>query len=150
MSSSTYSARIYPDNVLRLSVLGIAAVFGAVGAWIIVGLPWPAVFRWLLGTAWLALLSFDAFRLGRRYSNARLYVIHPGGDVDVASRRGRTSRARLAAGTTVYAGLAWLRFRHPGGGSWGELVCRPAGGDKRLKNKDWRRLQVICRHLSAC
>ena len=148
-SSSTYSARIIPDRALRACVFGVMATCGLAGVWVIAGLPWSPVVR-MLGVAWAASLVADGFRLGRGYSDARSYVVRADGDADVISPDGPACRARLAAGTTVYAGFAWLRFERPGGGSWGELVRRPSDDGKHLKNKDWRRLQVICRHLSAC
>jgi hypothetical protein len=90
------------------------------------------------------------YRCSQSVSKALAYEISGDGSVRVLTSAGRSFAARIAPGTTVAGRFAWLRFRSPGLRAWGELVIGPPGVDKQLKNKDWRHLQVICRHLSAC
>ena len=149
-SSSTYSARISPEYRLRIAVLALSVALGFAGAVIVVTLPWPPPARLALLLGWAAGMLLRVAQQRRAFRSVRAYVIHPGGDVEVVSADGRATSARLVDGTTVFAGLAWLRFGTARGRRWGELVRAPRGGGKRLKNKDWRRLQVICRHLGAC
>jgi len=54
------------------------------------------------------------------------------------------SGASIEAGSVVLWHFAWLRFRTENGRRHVELMRR-----KTAQNKDWRRLQVIWRHLGA-
>lgn len=150
MSSSTYSSRISPDDGARRIVLAVAAGLSAAGLVSIALLPfaWPA--RAGLAAVWLLASALRSYYYRQSLSKASGYEILADGSVRVLGGAGRSYAARIAPGTTIAGRFAWLRFRSAGAGTWGELVIGPRGVDKQLKNKDWRRLQVICRHLSAC
>ena len=148
--SSTYSARITPEPALRLVVFVVSGGLGAAGAWVVLGLPWPIAARLVAVSLWLGWVSAGIGRQWRGFATAGRYVIRPGGDVDVIAPGGRRRPAQLVDGTTVFSRIAWLRVRTADGRGWGELIRHPGAADKRLKNKEWRRLLVICRHPGAC
>ncbi len=150
MSSGMYSARITPEKRGRRTVVGLGVCLAALGLLSLGMLPVGWSLRAGLWAAWLLLSVVGILRHRRHSALARGYEIGCDGSVRVLTGGGRSFVTRLTAGTTVYPRMAWLRFRSSGRGRWGELVLYPPECDKRLKNKEWRRLQVICRHLSAC
>ena len=150
MLSTTYSARISPEPRARFCVFGVALGCCVAALISIASLPAPWPWRAALACAWLLGSVVGLRRYQYAVRSALEYDIRSDGGVRVLAAAGRSFEAQLTAGTTVTAGFAWLRFASPGRLSWGEFVLRPSAADKRLKNKDWRRLQVICRHLPAC
>ena len=56
-----------------------------------------------------------------------------------------TCAVTVLPGSIVLPELAWLRIRAENGDTWGELVA----GNHR-QSKEWRRFQVIFRHLNTC
>lgn len=142
-SSTGYSSEIVPDARLRRAVaaagcacLLLAPVLGSV-------LPW----EWRLQAtgAVVVLTAAELTRLLRGQRLAGRYRLYGDGSLEVFTPDGGRRLARLAAGSVLLPGIAWLRFRAPDGRIWAELVT----GNPR-KNKDWRRLCVIFRLSTAC
>ena len=150
MLSSTYSTTIIPDARARCFLYFVSAACALAGVVAITLWPWSPGVRAAGSLLWLAYWSTSFTYHLRAVAGIRTYVVSEDGAVRVISAGGRSKMAYLRAGTTVGGGSAWLRFECPGHRPWSELVIGPAGADKQLKNKDWRRLQVICRHLPAC
>lgn len=145
MSSARYCSTIQPDRRLRRVVIGVALLLLASGVICIVALPLNALWRLLLSTAWLVVTGIEMALLLAAYRKSTGYRLYADGSIDVMTSGGRQRRASVAAGGVVLPGIAWLRIRLPGGRCWGELIA-----DNPRKNKDWRRLQVICRLLGPC
>ena len=145
MSSSRYSSTVRPDKRLRLVVLGLGLLLSAVGAWTIVMLPLAVHWRALMLLFWVAVTAVEAAILLYAY---RLYIgyrLYADGTIEMTTAAGDHRLGRFAAGSVILPGIAWLRIRPAAGPAWGELIA----GNSR-KNKEWRRLQVVCRLLGAC
>ena len=121
---------------LTFALLGLAVI-------LLAALPgWPG---WLGAVIWLAFSVIGGLRLSRRYRRVVSYRLYADGSVEFSNRDGSRSVGRLAPGTVLLPRLAWLRLRGPNRAIWGELVA----GDSRT-DEQWRRFQVICRHVAAC
>lgn len=107
-------------------------------------LPIDGVFKLLGAAAWLAVGGRDLWLIAKGYKQCEHIRVHHDGSVQVRAADGRCVTATLSAGSIVTAGLAWLRIELPGGRQY-RLLLR----GKAMENKDWRRLQVIWRHLGA-
>lgn len=119
----------------------LAAIAGAA---VIVLLPLAAFLRAAIAVAWLA-CCFREWRSSRRgHARTRAVRLCGDGGIEVRLVGEGWQPAALAPGSVVLPGIAWLRIAAPGGLCHGELVT----GNCR-KNKDWRRLQVIWRHVGA-
>ncbi len=145
MSSATFSSEIRPDPILRGIVLGSGLVFAILGAITIALMPLSLALRTPAIVAWMALAVFE-WRLARNaYRNSRCYRLYADGSIDIITADGGRRAAVYAAGSVILPGAAWLKVRAVDGRSWGELIA----GNTR-ESKDWRRFQVICRHVAAC
>jgi len=114
------------------------------GAVVILGLPIDArigaaaVSLWcLIGGAELRFIS----SAHKRFSRIRIFS---DGDFELLDRNGNWQTAKRASGCVVLPRLAWLRLQPANGRCYRELVR----GDSR-ESKQWRRLQVIWRHLGT-
>jgi len=141
---TTFSITLLADAVARRIVLvsGACACLGGVAA--IVAMPLDVVGKWLGVIAWL-LVGGNELRLTvSRYRDCRRLRIEPGGSIEVGGRDGSWRAATLCPGSLVLRRWAWLRFDAGEGRRHQELFRRRAA-----KTEDWRRLQVIWRHLGA-
>ncbi len=114
------------------------------GALAVAALPAATPWKALGLVAWLAVGGRDLWLIASGYKQCARVRLHHDGNVQVFSDRGQSAAATLCAGSVVTAGFAWLRIELAGGRRLGLLVRRKAS-----ENKDWRRLQVIWRHLGA-
>ncbi|HEY5643502.1 MAG TPA: hypothetical protein VIS31_11570 [Woeseiaceae bacterium] len=143
MSSSAYFAEIRPDALLRGVVLVSGAGLALSGVFLILLLPVHGGWRALLclGWAWQCLAELRAFRAGfRRCRALRLFA---DGRVLVETRDGWRSAA-LLHGSVLLEGAGWLHVQLERGPRWAELVR--AGSNRAT---DWRRLQVLWRHIGG-
>ncbi|HNP34635.1 MAG TPA: hypothetical protein PKK10_02170 [Woeseiaceae bacterium] len=145
MSSASYSASIQPDIRLRAIVLGSGALLGITGVLITCQLPVTAPWRWLAVLLWLGFGLAECLRTLVSYRERHRYILYAGGAMDIIMRDGTRATGSLAAGSLVLPTIAWLCVRASSGRCCGELVRGNAHS-----NEDWRRLQVICRHPTAC
>jgi len=145
MSSSRYCSTIHPDQRLRLAVLGLGALLLAFGTWTIAGLPLALYWRSPLLLTWVAMAGAEIALLSRAYRLHSCYRIYADGTIEMTTAGSGRRLGAFAAGSVVLPGIAWLRIRPVVGRAWGELIV----GNSR-KNKEWRRLQVICRLVGAC
>ena len=125
-------------------VLGTGASALVCGALAIATLPAGMSWKSLGVASWLAVGSRDLWLIAAGYKRCARIRLHPEGSVQIFSYRGHAAAATLCAGSIVTAGFAWLRIELAGGRRLGLLLRRNAS-----ENKDWRRLQVIWRHLGA-
>ncbi len=145
MSSAIFSSRIRPEAGLRAVVLGSGLAFALVGVAIIAYLPLALQWRAAGAAAWLSASAFEWILVARAYRDSRSYTVFADGSIDIESAGGARMAAVFAAGSVVLPGIAWLRLRAADGRQWGELIRGNSGEDE-----DWRRFQVICRHVAAC
>ena len=144
MSSNTFSSDLAPDASLRRIVLGsgIAGAAGSVAA--IAVLPFAVHWRVATCLLWLLICGRDLWLIATAYRSCARMRIMATGEMLVYGRDGCCTGATLGAGSVVLRHFAWLRFRAENGRRHVELLrCTTA------RNKDWRRLQVIWRHLGA-
>ena len=125
-----------------------------------------ALLAYLLGTVTICSLSIDV-RLGalgvtvwslqggiqwRLISSAhkrfRRLRIHCDGAAELLDNSGEWHSAIICKECIVLSTFAWLKLKPAQGGSYFELLRGDARGPSP-ENKQWRRLQVIWRHLGT-
>jgi hypothetical protein len=143
-SLKPYSARLRIDARARNLVVASGAILGASGLVMISALPFGRlVLGWLLA-GW-SLASAAGLRRAARAGRARgSLVINADGEVRIAGHGMRHDVGYLLPGSLVVPAAAWLRIEAPVGTRWNELIL-----GCRQDREQWRRFQVICRHLTA-
>jgi len=144
MSSNSYSATLTPDPWLRIFVLGTGCLLQAAGIAIVLTLPLPTVFRALGLLLWVALSAAELRRSERGFDCCSCIRLRCDGSVEVRGGDDEWLSGSLSTGSLVLANHAWLRIRLDDGRQIDELLR----GDAR-RSHDWRRLQVIWRHIGA-
>ena len=144
MSSSTYSAEIAADEQLRRVVLSVGLALALLGALIIIWLPTSLTARVPGLIGWFYWSGRELLTYWKVYARWSVFKVAADGTIDVQGE-GRHATARVLPGSLVLAELAWLRMRADNGDQWGELIA----GNHR-ESEEWRRFQVIFRHLNAC
>ncbi len=119
-----------------LSVLGVG---------VLATMPVPVWIKGITVALWIGYAAASSVTLARRYREVAGYRIFADGSAEIVRHDGRRVVAQLAAGTVILPRFAWLRLKGPAGGPLSELVA----GDSR-SSQQWRRFQVICRHVAAC
>jgi hypothetical protein len=106
----------------------------------------PVGIAWRAGACllWLILCFKELWVLRVAYSRYGLLKIDHSGAVELVSDSGEHHAAVLLPASVVLPGFAWLRLRSSDGLCFGEFLR----GNSR-KDKQWRHLQVIWRHLGA-
>ncbi len=143
-SFTAYSATLRAEPALRRRVLGSGAAFAVTGVVIAGSMPggfWvtgPAVLAWAVWVGAEFTLALCAFR------SSRAFTLLADGSLEVELPDGSRRLGHVAPGGLQLARWAWLRVRLPGRPGWGEPLSM--GGQDR---EQWRRFQVICRHMSA-
>jgi len=144
VSSSTYSAELEPDTVLRAFVVLSGIGLSVIGVLLILLLPLHPVARVVGSGAWLYASWWEIATLVRGFTCCGRLQMAVGGLLTYLDRNGHWCGARLLPGSAVLPRLAWIRYETEGGHRSAELLrgnCRESG--------DWRRLQVIWRHIGA-
>jgi len=121
---------------------GIAAAIGGIIA--VVSLPFALGWRALGAGLWALACCYELRAITCAHRNCHLVRIEQDGNILVTMTDGSCMPATLSAGSVVLASFAWLRFTAENGRRHVELFRRESPG-----SKDWRRLQVIWRHLGA-
>ena len=144
-SSARYSSEILPERRLRLIVVGSGLALSLLGAAVLAAMPLNLWLK-LAGIAgWLAYSVWSGLKILGRYRSVVRYRIFADGTVELVRADGHIVSGRLGPGTVLLPRLAWLRVSLPAGGAMAELLA----GDPRT-SQQWRRFQVICRHVAAC
>lgn len=144
MSSNAYSAELRPEPCLRLVVLVAGIVLFLAGSLLVLLLPITFGFKVTLAFIWLIICGYEWSSNRLAYSRGGSLRVDSGGGIERKCRDGCWRPAKLAAGSVVTPRLAWLRISVGRGQRYGELFR----GDAR-ENVDWRRFQVIWRHIGA-
>lgn len=144
MLSGTFSAELRCDETLRRVVMlsGVAAV--GLGVAVIVTLPLHASLKLLAVAGWLAAGGIEYYRMRRAYALFVSVRIDANGDAWLCDRAGNWRGAQLLSGSVLMRRYGWLRVASHDGIRYAE----PLKGHCR-KSPDWRRLQVVWRHVGA-
>ena len=143
-ASTSYSAEIRPDRRLRRVVLVTGALLFLAGLALVPFVAVATVLKIVLAVAWVGLCGREWWALRRAYAAGGALRIAAGGEVERRSRDGTWEPARLCAGSVVLPRIAWLRIAPRGAPPYAELVW-----PETCRSEDWRRLQVIWRHIGA-
>ncbi len=144
MSSHTYSTELQPDPRLRRIVLVYGIIATAVGLVLLATLPLALSWRAIAAVAWLLVSVRQLLVIAKGYKRCKRIRIEHNGTVTLWAADGCWFPATLIPGSVVLSKVAWLRFRAEDGQQFAELIC-----EKSARNKGWRRLQVIWRHVGA-
>ena len=125
-----------------VTATGLAAILGGCAA--ILGLPFGTGWRTLLAAAWLAVGAREVWGIVQGFRHCSRIRIEHTGRLLVFDAAQCCTAATLSAGSVLLRDIGWLRFRTEDGRQHAELVRR-----KTAQSEDWRRLQVIWRHLGA-
>jgi hypothetical protein len=93
---------------------------------------------------WLAFGRFELQRMQLGFDGCVSIHLFPDGQIAVLDIDSEWSRGNLQTGSVVLDNFAWLRLRTDDGRCFAELIR----GDAR-QSHNWRRLQVIWRHIGA-
>ena len=143
-ASTSYSAEITPDARLRRFVLLSGAALFLAGLVFVALLAVSTGLKGLVALTWVGLCGYEWLAFRRGYTGNRALRIAAGGSVERQCHDGTWQPARLCAGSLVLTRFAWLRVAPHGARPYAELVS--AAGHE---SENWRRLQVIWRHIGA-
>jgi len=96
------------------------------------------------GLVWVAVGRFELRRLTQGFDACKAIRIDSCGDIAILNSDEIWVPARLMTGSILLRKLGWMRLRDQHGQIFLELIR----GDAR-QSQDWRRLQVIWRHIGA-
>jgi len=144
VSSTAYFAEITPDHILRRVVLWSGALLGIAGVLAILILPISPWLRVALAVGWAGASFLELRQLARIWRGCRRLKIDSNGEIQLLDAAGRWRTGSLVSGGVLLRKMGWIRLRDHSGASFGE----PLSGDPRA-SADWRRLQVIWRHIGA-
>lgn len=144
MPSNAYSAELRPDPCLRRLVLCSGAGLGLLGVVAILTLPWPPAWCAAAAVAWAGVVVWELAGLRSAWAECRALRIRADGSAAALGRDGRWRPVALLADGVLLRHCGWIRLR---AGS-GRVFAEPVRGACR-DSHDWRRLQVIWRHVGA-
>ena len=144
MSSKAYSASLTPDPWLRIIVLISGRLLIAAGLVLILTLEFGVAIRATGGILWALLGRFEMRRLQRGFDSCTAIRIYSDGEIAVQNECQEWVPGRLQTGTMILRRFAWMRVQTASG----SRIMEPLQGDARV-SEDWRRLQVISRHIGA-
>ena len=144
MSSNSYSAYLTPDPWLRIVVLTSGRLLLAAGLALILTLDLDAAIRAAGSLFWMAVGRFELRRLQHGFNFCKAVRMHSDGHVEVLNTHMEWQSCCLLSGSLLLRNLAWLRLQPASGPALAELFR----GNAR-DSHDWRRLQVIWRHIGA-
>ena len=98
----------------------------------------------VLAITWIGLCGYEWLAFWRGYAVGGKLRIAAGGLAERQRRDGTWEPSSLCAGSVVLPRVAWLRIAPRHGRPYAELV-----GAGNQGSEDWRRLQVIWRHIGA-
>ena len=144
MSSNSYSASLKPDPWLRIVVSTSGRLLIAAGLALILVFAIDVALRAVGCLVWVAVGRFELRRLEQGFDACRSIRIDSSGEIAILNSDGIWAPARLLTGSVLLRKLGWVRLQDHRGQIFLELIR----GDAR-QSQDWRRLQVIWRHIGA-
>lgn len=142
MSSVKYAACLPVSQTLRSVVLASGALLWLSGIPIVLHWPIDPGWRTVLAIAWSVSGWRELAAMRRAYMTFCNIEVEIGGAITLGDHTHVSATAELLPGSILLGRVGWLRLKTAGGLRTAELIY----GNPR-KNKDWRRLQVIWRHL---
>ncbi len=115
-----------------------------VGAVLILVMPLPLLPRIFAAGMWFVASGYDIDRQRRAYSQYRGLRLDCEGRLELKNQHGDWLRARLLPGSLVLRNFGWIRVRD----ERGRVFAEPVRGGCR-DSREWRRLQVLWRHVGA-
>jgi hypothetical protein len=144
VSSTAYSAELKPDPRLRRLVAGSGLLLGIAGLLVILHLPTDLWMRVLACIVWAGTSAREHGQLQRGWADCCALRFTANGDLTVLGADHTWRTARRETGSVLLRKVGWIRLRDHRGVVFAELLS----GDDRT-SPDWRRLQVIWRHVGA-
>ena len=144
MSSTAYFAEFKPDPHLRRLVAASGVLLGIAGVLVILLLPTDLWMRLAACVIWVLTSAREHRQLQRGWADCRALRFTANGELTVLGADQTWRAARQETGSVLLRKLGWIRLRDHRGVVFGELLS----GDDRA-SPDWRRLQVIWRHVGA-
>ena len=144
MSSNAYFAELRPDPALRRLVLCSGAFLAVVGLAVIATLELPVALLLCGAGVWLVVMAAQIRALRHGWHRCRALRLHADGTLAVLGADGAWRPGRLESDGVVLRRWAWIRLRAGSGPAFAE----PLRGSCR-DSRNWRRLQVIWRHIGA-
>lgn len=144
MSSTGYFAEFKPDPHLRRLVAASGVLLGIAGILVILLLPTDLWMRLAACVVWVVTSAREHRQLQRGWADCRALRFTANGELTVLGADQTWRAARRETGSVLLRKFGWIRLRDHRGVVFGELLS----GDARA-SPDWRRLQVIWRHVGA-
>ena len=144
MSSNSFSTCLTPDPWLRIIVVMSGQLLVAAGLVLILMLDLDTAIRALFCLVWIAAGRHELVQIERGFDSLTAVRLSSGGEITVLNNDQEWLPVTLQTGSVVLRNIAWLRLRAANGENFVELLR----GDAR-QSQEWRRLQVIWRHIGA-
>jgi hypothetical protein len=144
VSSNSYSASLTPDPWLRLVVAVSGRLLIAAGLALILVLAIDVMLRAAGCIVWVLVGRWELRQLEQGFDACKGIRIDSSGDAMILNSDENWVPARLLTGSVLLRRLAWIRLQDQSGRIFLELIS----GDAR-QSQNWRRLQVIWRHIGA-
>ena len=129
---------------MRRIVVAAAWVAMSLGLITIVSLPIDGLLRAAGSSIWLIAMGAELILISSAHKQFGRIRVHSDGLVELRDNDGYWQTATIGNGSIVLRRLAWLRLKPASGARYHELLRRNS-----LQSEQWRRLQVIWRHLGA-
>jgi hypothetical protein len=130
--------------MLRRGVLLCGVILGVTGIAVILTMPMHPLALLAACCGWLILCYSELARLHRGYSRCCRLRFGASGEIWLLGTDREWRPARLLSGSILLRRVGWIMLQSAGGGRFAE----PIRGHCR-KDPQWRRLQVIWRHIGA-
>jgi len=144
VSSKAYSAHLTPEPWLRSVVITSGRLLFAAGLVLILTLELSVAIRAAGSLLWLFVGKLELGRVQSGFDDCMAVRIHADGRIEALNANSEWQSCKLLSGSIVLSNLAWLRLQP----SSGPALAEPFHGNVR-HSQDWRRLQVIWRHIGA-
>jgi hypothetical protein len=103
-----------------------------------------AVIRAAACLVWVVAGRHELMGIERGFESLNAVRLSSGGEIAVLNNDQQWLPVTLQTGSVVLRNLAWLRLQAANGDTFVELLR----GNAR-QSQEWRRFQVICRHIGA-
>lgn len=144
MSSISYSTCLTPDPWLRITVLTSGRLLIAAGLILILTLDLDTTIRVVGCVVWFVAGRYEIVAIERGFESCNGVRLSADGEFAILNNDQEWLPVTLLTGSIVLRNYAWLRLQAENGEKFVELLR----GNAR-QSEDWRRLQVIWRHIGA-